>query len=477
MAIIPRKRLVKLAAGAALVALAVSPAPALAAAVHHSPSGNVRVLRGKLADGSTYLIQVPANWNRTMFLFSHGYTQPGNPNPAQDTADPFTRHWLFSHGYALAGSSYASTGWAVQEALPDQIATLGAFDRRVGHPSRTIAWGQSMGGMITAGLIQNYPGRFTAALPMCGVLSGSVAFWNAYLDAGFAIKTLLAPSVQLVHITNPTVNQATAEQAVQAAQQTAQGRARLALAAALSDLPGWFTPLSPEPGRTDYAAQEANQYLSLSDIAVPVTFAGGRAELEARAGGNASWNTGVNYASELARSADAREVRALYRAAHLSLSTDLAALAGASRVSADAGALQYLTRYITFNGRLGVPVLTVQTTGDPNIMPESDQAYASVVRPAGDAALLRETFVHRAGHCAFTPAETIAAMQILLRRLDTGRWDAAALRPGAMNAAAAALGPVYNVYPNSSGQLVPTPPAFLNYRPAPFLRPYDQPTG
>ena len=487
MASLPTKRLAKLATGAALIALAASPAPALGATVHRvppvvsggtrgsGPSGHVRVLRGTFADGATYLIQVPSDWNHTLFLYSHYYVPPGSPNPAIDVGDAITGHWMLSHGYALAGSSYASTGWAVQQALPDQIATLGVFARRVGRPSRTIAWGHSLGGMVTAGLIQDYPGRFTAALPMCGVLAGSVGFFNTYLDAGFALKTLLAPSVQVAHITNPTANVNIAEQAVQAAQKTAQGRARLALAAALADVPGWFTPLSPEPGRRDYTAQEANQYLSLSTTVLPATF-GLRAEIEGRAGGNPSWNNGVNYTSDLARSVDAREVRALYRAAHLSLHADLTALAGAMRISADPNALRYFTRNVTYNGRLGVPVLTLQTTGDPNVMPESDQAYASAVRRAGQAALLREAFVHRAGHCAFTPAETIAAVQVLMRRLDTGRWDATALRPVALNARAAALGPAYNVFPNSKNKLVPTAAAFQHYRPAPFLRPYDQPT-
>jgi hypothetical protein len=181
----------------------------------------------------------------------------------------------------------------------------------------------------------------------------------------------------------------------------------------------------------------------------------------------------VDYAADLARSADATEVRALYRAAHLSLSADLATLARASRISADDGALQYLTRNITFTGELHVPVLTMQTTGDPNVAPEGDQAYLSAVAQAGDAALLRETFVQRAGHGAFSPAETLAAVQVLLHRLHNGRWDAAALTPGALNAGAGALGPAYNVFPDGS-KLVPVRAAFVRYRPAPYPRPYRQ---
>src|SRR3984893_1889679 len=104
---------------------------------------------GTLDDGATYLIEVPANWNGTLFLYSHGYVVPGSPNPAQDVGDPFTRFFMLSSGYALAGSSYATTGWAIHEALSDQIAVLEVFEKVFEHPKRTIAWGHSLGGIIT----------------------------------------------------------------------------------------------------------------------------------------------------------------------------------------------------------------------------------------------------------------------------------------------------------------------------------------
>ena len=65
---------------------------------------------GTLANGATYLIEVPANWNGTLFLYSHGYVVPGSSNPAQDVGDPFTRFFMLSHHFALAGSAYATTG-------------------------------------------------------------------------------------------------------------------------------------------------------------------------------------------------------------------------------------------------------------------------------------------------------------------------------------------------------------------------------
>lgn len=419
---------------------------------------------GTFPDGATYKIEVPDPWNGTLLLYSHGYVTPGSDNPARDVGDGATGGFLLSKGFALAGSSYATTGWALAQAIPDQIQTLDTFDALVGTPTRTIAWGHSLGGIITAGLLQTHPDRFDGALPMCGVVAGGVAVWNEGLDAEFVIKTLLAPQgspLQLVHITNPGANLALSNQIIDAAQTSPQGKARLALAAAVGDLPGWFFASSPEPDAGDFAAQEANQFLWIRRVDGPFLFAL-RAELEFRAGGNPSWNSGVNYAKQLENSIDNAEVQALYAAAGLDLNADLAALAAAPRVSADPAAVGYLTDHIVFNGDLsGKPVLTIHTTGDGLVLNSDEQAYRSAAQDAKDSQLLREAFVHRAGHCTFTPAETVAALQALVTRLNTGKWTSLA-EPANLNAAAAALGPL-NVAPAS----------YIDFEPAPFLRPFD----
>ena len=463
---------IALAAGLVIGGLTTGSAAA-SASTSCGGSGAVTTLNGTLADGATYLIQCPGGaWNGILYLYSHGYVTPGAANPAEDVGDPITATWMLSHGYALAGSSYATTGWAIAQALPDQINTLNTFDSTYGKPKTTVAWGHSLGGIITAGLIQDYPSRFDAALPMCGVLSGGVATWNTALDGAFAFQQLIDPSIQIVNITNPTANLDNAEAAVAAAQQTAAGRARLALVAALADTPGWFTPLSDEPGATDYAAQEANQYLWFTQVTFPFIFAF-RADLEAKAGGNPSWNTGVNYASDLSKSTDTSEVKALYSSAGLSLSHDVQTLNLAKRITAKPKAVAWLARNISFDGDISVPVLTMHTTGDGLVVPENEQAYKAVVDRAGHGALLRQIFVNRAGHCAFTPAETVTAVQTLENRLSTGKWNVPA--PAALNAAAAALGPQLNVFTQGSS-LVATAPAFISYTPARYLRPFDLPS-
>ena len=435
----------------------------------------VTTCTGNLPDGAALLIEVPPNWNGILFLYSHGYVVPGTPNPPQDAAisDPVTHGFMLFSGFALAGSSYAHAGWAIQEALLDQIAVLDQFNTSIGKtPVRTIAWGHSLGGIITAGLIQRYPSRFDAALPMCGVLSGGVATWNTALDSAFAFNTLLAGnSLQVVHIASPVANLEFAEGILANAQLTPQGRARIALVAALSDGPGWFESLSPEPPPSDFARQEFNQFLWAQNVDFPFAFAL-RAELEFRALGNPSSNTGVDYREQLSRSIDQAEVAALYHRAGLSLDADLQTLQDAVRISADPQALHYLESNIIFDGQIGIPVLTMHTKGDGLVVVQNESAYLNVVSEAGNSDLLRQTFVHRAGHCAFTPAETITAVRALLTRLETGAWGP--LDANSLNAAASALGRGFNIFPSPRAPVIlPVKPAFFDFTPSPYLRPFD----
>jgi hypothetical protein len=256
-----------------------------------------------------------------------------------------------------------------------------------------------------------------------------VATWNTALDSEFAFKTLLAPGtgLQVVNITNPLANLQIAEQSLAFAQSTAQGRARLALVSALADGPGWFVPTSPEPAPTDFTSQEMNQFLWDQNIDFPFVFAF-RAELEARAQGNVSWNTGVNYRVQLAHSINRNEVRALYEQAGLSLDADLETLEDAVRISADPEAVHYLERNIIFNGEIHIPVLTLHTKGDGLVVVQNESAY----------------------------------------RHDLEAHD--------LNDAASAVGPAFNIFPTMNG-IIPVPPAFIEFKPTRYLRPFDALAG
>ncbi|MFF0158581.1 alpha/beta hydrolase family protein [Streptomyces sp. NPDC005263] len=419
-------------------------------------------IEGRLPSGATYLMDVPAAWNGTVLLFSHGYNDTGRPNPAQDAPDEATKALLLQQGYALVGSSYATTGWAVTDAVPDQMAALSAFTDRFGAAGRTIAWGRSYGGLVTTAIAERHPDRIDGSLSMCGLVHGGIANWNNTLDPVFAIKTLLAPGsdVPLVNLADQTAatdaaNTLTA--VVDSAQTTPEGRARTALAAALHNIPVWNQPTQTRPAATDWDAQQANQYEAVKGLLKIAAF-NRRQESESRAGGNMSWNTGVDYAAMLGRSSVRKEVTELYKKAGLSLRADLATLNRAPRISADPAAAAWMSRTSSFTGRLTKPQFDIHTTGDALVPVQTESALRRAVTAAGSAPLLRQAYVENAGHCTFSPAEQLAALHTLEDRVTTGGWHDT--DPGSLNTRAAAADPT-------------SPARYVAYRPAPYPRPYD----
>lgn len=438
---------------AALCAATALPAQAATATDTH--------VEGVLPSGAAYVMDVPAAWNGTVLLFSHGYNPAGTPNPAQNAPDTTTRGKLLEAGYALIGSSYATTGWALTEAVPDQLATLDLFTERYGTARRTLAWGRSYGGLVTTALAERHGDRFDGSLAMCGLVQGGVANWNSTLDPVFALRTLLAPDsgIPLTGFAGQESARGAAEAltaATDAAQRTPEGRARIALAAALHNIPGYNSPTQTEPGPTDWAAQQAGQYTAVRGLLQQPAFSW-RQEAESRAGGNPSWNTGVDYTAMLRRSPLYKEVTELYKAAGASLRSDLAALNRAPRISADPDAVRWMRDTSALTGRLSDPQLMIHTTGDALIPVQAESAYRRAATAAGSRPLLRQAYVDGPGHCTFTPGETVGALHTLEHRLDTGRWDTSAT---ALNARSRTADP-------SSA------PRYLPHHPASYPRPYD----
>ncbi|MET8472204.1 prolyl oligopeptidase family serine peptidase [Streptomyces sp. NPDC006422] len=449
----------RVACAAAVVALAATalPAPAVAAG---SDTGHVE---GSLPSGAAYVMDVPAGWNGTVLLFSHGYNDVGTPNPAENAPDDATKSLLLKRGYALIGSSYATTGWALPGAVDDQLATLSAFTDRFGAARRTVAWGLSYGGMVTTAIAERHPGRIDGSLSLCGLVHGGVANWNNTLDPVFALKTLLAPGSDVPLVDLPDQQAATRAAdtmvaAVDKAQASPEGRARIALAAALHNIPGWNQESQARPAPDDWDAQQANQYTAVKGLLKVAAF-NRRQDSEARSGGNTSWNTGVDYARLLARSSVRKEVTELYREAGLSLRSDLAALDRAPRVSADPDAVAWLRRTSTFTGKLEKPQFDVHTIGDPLVPVQTESALRRAVTAAGSASRLRQAYTDNAGHCTFSAAEQVAALHTLEDRIDTGAWHGT--DPDALNARATQADP--------SG-----PARYVDYRPAVYPRPYDR---
>lgn len=438
-------RSLKARTSACLLASAAALALTAAAPVQMSAAAASGHFTGTLPDGTTWIADVPANWNGTLLLYSHGF----GPLVAADAPDPTTAAALLARGYALAGSSYDPSGseWALDTAVSDQFGTLKAVESGVlpSRPREVLAFGTSMGGLISSLEAQDGAGRIDGALTTCGIVAGGLNLNEYQLDGEYALAQLLLPGqqVQLVGFANSgdaLATAATLQAAAAQAQQSAAGRARLALALAFINVPTWDPSQAAPAPASDPAAQEAAQY----DVEFTGSFStldfieSARPSVDQADGGSANWTAGTSFAAVLARSPYAPEVAALYRAAGLNLQADLNDLTQNANITADPAAVRSLARTSVPTGHLAVPELDLHTIGDQLVAVQQENFYADQVRAAGDSNLLRQAFVASYGHCNFSPAELVAGVLALGHRVTTGQWGQET-QPSRLNQVASSL--------------------------------------
>ncbi|WP_395399574.1 hypothetical protein ACHMW6_20965 [Pseudoduganella sp. UC29_106] len=428
-------------------ASAASPAPA-ASATAAIPAA-VQTTQGALRDGTPYRIDYPERWNGVVLI---GLDYASRPPGADATA-------LLAEGYALAGTTRTVTGWAIHRSAANAIETLDLFEAKYGKAKHAVELGQSQGGHTAAVSMQAYPARWAGAVVKCGGLSGSVGQWQAKLDGLFVAKMLIAPQSSLPVTGIAADWQQTAlpawTEALNAAEKTPAGLARIALAARIAQLPEWSDPAKPQPASGDAHARAQGLADSLVRSLLRQAMSS-RSEIERLSGGNISSNEGVDYGALLAALDGDGLIASLYREAGLDLADDLARLARAPRLRADPAAKAFVATGV-FDGRLAMPVLTLSALGDAISPPASQSFYEGAVGAAGKGALLRQVYTNSAGHCGFTPAETVASVHTLMQRIDSGKWPETNASSMTQAAQATQLGAS----------------RFVDYTPPRFQRSYD----
>lgn len=397
---------------------------------------SVRTVEGTLPGGAQWQAVMPQNFNGTLLLYSHGYS------PRKDAPEPAPKEYrdlLLRKGYALIASDFGAGGWSLEQAVPAQRGAVEAFAAREGRPRRVLAWGSSMGGLISTALAEQDMPAIDGALAMCPSIGGAVGMMNMGLDGAFAIATLIAPhsGLSLVNVADDMANGRKAMAAVAAAAQTREGRARIALAGVLGGIPGWTRRDRAQPEADDVEGQVSEMAATLvMGTLMP------RNDQESRAGGAFSWNTGVDYAKVLDQTGRRPLVEAMYRKAGLSLSRDLAVLARAPRIAPKPAAVRYMMENYTPTAQPKVPIVSLQAVGDGVTSPSLQRAYIEAAPPTMASGL----WSNSAGHCRFPAEQITAALGHLEARLDGGTWQ-------------------------------PRPAAFIDHTPAPMPRSCIRRTG
>ena len=399
--------------------------------------------------GTQYLIRVPDNWNGTLI----------NDLDYRRAADSPLYLNLLERGFALSGTLRREdrlTNYDPALEIHDLVAVLDIFESRFGKPARTLHYGCSGGGNVATGMAEIHPDRIDGAITADSPTSPW--FTNSHLDGFFVLKALIAPEMPIVDLPldgPEIVAIGTAwREAIDGAQQTAEGRARIALAVTIGQWPGWGgiqEAAVPEPNPNDATAlQESMYHTVLAVLPSATTF--GHSMLEHSAPGQLRWNTGIDYRNFYANGDEhyRSAVEALYEDAKLDLEADLETINAFPRISADAAAVRWWSAPgRTHVGEPKVPLLRIHNNGDILVYPSMVKGYETLVGEKGYAELFRSIFVNRSGHCTFTPSEILAAIDIMMQRLDTGDWPDT--DPQTLNELALSLDPT-------------TPANFYDYR-------------
>jgi hypothetical protein len=373
--------------------------------------------------GAAYTILVPKSWNGTLLLYSHGYrtnsgTKPGRAQVSQSDSTGVgqdeTSRVLLAAGYALAGSSYSSNGWAVQDAITAANDLHQRFVELAGSPKRTYVWGSSLGGLITEVLAER-SSWVDGAAPMCGVVSGPLLMFDELLKSAMATKALLDPGLRISGW--PTADDARRQSraAVTEVQRAAKdyrrgGAAKVVYIAGLLGLP----TRTPSIAGTDLrsvaaaAAQTLERYLT---FAIPALY-----EADQRFGGNPAQTTG-----DLSPPVD-RTVAAHVISLHGFPDAYADAVASMAPIAATESARAALKSSGDPNGDLRVPTITLHTEYDALALTSGETVLRNRVARAVSASHLMQLYIAPPAseepgtdsyHCAFTPAQMTGLISAL----------------------------------------------------------------
>jgi pimeloyl-ACP methyl ester carboxylesterase len=176
-------RLLSLLSVTALVTTVLVTAPTVAnAAPACDGKSPIQSCVGVTSDGAPYAMQVPANFNGTVALYSHGYrynvdipaaipliggykiTNTPEPVPGGNAE---VAKYFFSQGIAIVGSGFARQGWNPDSAIKTNVELIDTFKKQFPKTTKVVAWGSSLGGVITQGLAEKHPELVSAVAPMC----------------------------------------------------------------------------------------------------------------------------------------------------------------------------------------------------------------------------------------------------------------------------------------------------------------------
>ena len=214
-----KSRIVSVLAVTALAGAVVVGAPTAAnAAPQCATASFVTSCAGVGADGAPYTFIAAANFNGTVFLYSHGLRPPiaipatlgvplgfGGAVPVTNAAEPgplaasdlSVINKLVAAGYGVAGSGFSRQGVNATEALAANKELIATFKTKFPTTKTVIAWGSSLGGLHSQMLAEKHPELVDGVILACPAANPQDALISYYGDALWGFKALFDPTIKV----------------------------------------------------------------------------------------------------------------------------------------------------------------------------------------------------------------------------------------------------------------------------------------
>jgi pimeloyl-ACP methyl ester carboxylesterase len=206
-----KKRLVALAAASALVAGVTTSVPAQAADPACSTASFITTCVGATSDTAPYMFLTTPAFNGTVLVWSHGlrpnvdipagipsyggYKVTNTPEPAPG-GDATVIAALLGAGYGIAGSGFSRQGVNVQQAVATNVELIGVFKKKYPTTTKVVAWGASLGTLISQTLAEKHPTLVDSVALMCPATAPTEALTSYFGDFMWGFKTFFDPSIK-----------------------------------------------------------------------------------------------------------------------------------------------------------------------------------------------------------------------------------------------------------------------------------------
>jgi hypothetical protein len=374
---------------------------------------------------SAYKIEVPkTTWNGMLVMYAHGYV--GTTANLNITVPGTMRRYLLENGYAWAASSYDRNWYDVRSGIEETNRLALNFNniaaangRSLAAPTKIYITGHSMGGHISAAAVDdenytyaNYKVRYNGAVPMCGV-TGDEELFNTFAAANLAAMKLAGFAATTFPITNWSLINANVRNTLFTSFPVAPYYIQQAIPTALGDtfkgvmmnLSGGSRPMFDQ----GFAGPASLGLVGVNYMGIVWDTFGADGTIN---GILNKQNLDTN--SFVYQFDDNSGLTAEEYAFNVSIVRGTAAT--------DANRLRYdgLRWIPKVNGNFSVPVVTIHTLGDMYVYFKMAQIHKTRANAGTGKDWLVQRAIRGISHCDFTTAETVEALDAMLKWEQTG---------------------------------------------------------